>query len=246
MTIRHFEFDHLEHWKSDLSRALGSIVPSEIADILREANPEFISDARDVLFDVADRDPITDEVISWVEKHTVFAFHGTRLNADEFHSVENEGLKILRPSERRARLERALSRHPRWDSVLGEISSAINRHGPGKRLGRREGQVHLTLSRAGLTNGFPHYLNGGSEFDQNVAMDLLGADGVKRCVCLFRKSSVFFLNPPESAFASAELSFFQEVQCFDCSSACFCVIPKSSGRTSKLSVQLLPNGTTLA
>lgn len=179
MTIHTFEFDHLEHWKSDLSRTLGSIIPSEIADILREAKPEFISDARDIVFDVVGRDPIIDEAISWVGKYTVFALHGTRLNADEFHSVENEGLKILRSSERRGRLERALSRHPRWDSVQGEISSAITRHGPGERLGRREGQVHLTLSRAGLTNGFPHYLNGGSEFDQNVAMDLLGADGVE-------------------------------------------------------------------
>jgi hypothetical protein len=36
--------------------------------------------------------------------------------------------------------------------------------------------VHLTLSKAGLTQGFNHYLKYGAEFDQQVAYRLLGAD----------------------------------------------------------------------
>ncbi len=53
----------------------------------------------------------------------------------------------------------------------------LREFGPGERAGRREGQVHLTLSRGGLVNGFNHYLTRGSEFDQRVAHTLLGADG---------------------------------------------------------------------
>lgn len=37
--------------------------------------------------------------------------------------------------------------------------------------------MHLTLSRAALTDGFNHYLTYGAEFDQRVAHALLGQDG---------------------------------------------------------------------
>jgi len=45
------------------------------------------------------------------------------------------------------------------------------------RGGHREGQVHLTVSRAGLTRSFNHYLTRGSEFDGHVARHLLGVEG---------------------------------------------------------------------
>jgi hypothetical protein len=38
-------------------------------------------------------------------------------------------------------------------------------------------QVHLTVSRAGLVDGFSHYIEQGSEFDWHVAHHLLGDDG---------------------------------------------------------------------
>lgn len=44
-------------------------------------------------------------------------------------------------------------------------------------FGKREGQVHLTVSRAGLLNGFNHYLKEGSEFDWHVSHHLLGREG---------------------------------------------------------------------
>jgi hypothetical protein len=37
--------------------------------------------------------------------------------------------------------------------------------------------VHLTLSRAGLTDAFNHYLTHGAEFDWHVAAELLGEEG---------------------------------------------------------------------
>ena len=43
--------------------------------------------------------------------------------------------------------------------------------------GSRQGQVHLTLSRCGLRDGFNHYLEYGSEFDQQVAQHIFGAEG---------------------------------------------------------------------
>lgn len=39
--------------------------------------------------------------------------------------------------------------------------------------------MHLTLSRAGLLGSFKHYLDYGSEFDQRVAEELFGDDGLQ-------------------------------------------------------------------
>ncbi len=109
--------------------------------------------------------------------HNVAGFHGTRLNDAEVSSVTESGLVPLRPEERRVRLERALSCHPKWQSVAHKLDSAIQEHGAGCRAGERHGQVHLTASRRGLTRGFNHYLTHGSEFDQHVAYSLLGSEG---------------------------------------------------------------------
>ena len=50
-------------------------------------------------------------------------------------------------------------------------------YGESNKAGRRERQVHLTLSRCGLLHDFNHYLTDGSEFDQHVAYALLGNEG---------------------------------------------------------------------
>jgi hypothetical protein len=87
------------------------------------------------------------------------------------------GLIPLKAEERRPRLIRALSLHPRWQVVADQLDAAIQSHGRGGEARLREERVHLTLSRAGLTVGFNHYLTHGSEFDQHVAYALLGPDG---------------------------------------------------------------------
>ncbi len=43
--------------------------------------------------------------------------------------------------------------------------------------GRREGQVHLTLSPAGLVNGFNHLLCEVAEIAVHIATELLGPEG---------------------------------------------------------------------
>jgi hypothetical protein len=104
-------------------------------------------------------------------------YHGSRLTQDEVASIREIGLIPLVAAARRSRLARAFSTHPRWTNVADQLDAAIHAHGAGERAGRREAQVHLTLSRSGLTGSFNHYLTHGSEFDQHVAYALLGQEG---------------------------------------------------------------------
>ena len=91
-------------------------------------------------------------------------------------NLRTNGLVTLEASSRRERLSRALSRHPRWTKVAAQLDDAINVIGPGNAVGRRKGQVYLTLSYAGLMKGFNHYLTHGAEFDRHVASELLGEE----------------------------------------------------------------------
>ncbi len=141
------------------------------------ACPEYIEDARDLLFNLADRDAIIDATLEWIRSSTVAGYHGTRLTHAEVDSVRAKGLLPLKAEARRDRLVRALSSHPRWRQVADRLDELIQAHGQGARAGRREDQVHLTLSRSGLMSGFNHYLTHGSEFDQHVAHALLGSQG---------------------------------------------------------------------
>ena len=59
---------------------------------------------------------------------------------------------------------------------LDEVLWAV---GPGEKAGRREGQVHLTLSRSGLVCEFNKYLTHGAEIDRHIAYELLGREGVE-------------------------------------------------------------------
>lgn len=154
------------------------------------AAPGYIEDARDLLFDLTDRDAIIDATLGWIRSTKVAGHHGSRLTDAEVASVRADGLLPLKAEGRRDRLVRALSPHPRWGEVAGQLDPTIRALGQGGRAGRREDQVHLTLSRSGLTNGFNHYLTHGAEFDQHVAhallgpegKELLGRDGVPRVV----------------------------------------------------------------
>jgi hypothetical protein len=88
-----------------------------------------------------------------------------------------KGLLPLVAANRASRLRRSLSAHPRWTEIEPQLEEAIELFGPKARWGRREGQVHLTVSRAGLTKRFNHYLTQGAEFDWHVSNHLLGQEG---------------------------------------------------------------------
>ena len=122
-------------------------------------------------------DRVIDATLAWIRSTTLVGYHGTRLIDAEVELLQAHGLLPLRADSRRERLVRALSSHPRWKDVAPRLNSTLRLYGPGERSGRREGQVHLTLSRCGLLNDFNHYLSHGSEFDQDVAVTLLGDEG---------------------------------------------------------------------
>ena len=173
------EFDDASSWEAQLDAALCPVLPNHALQELKNTPVEYVEDARDLLFDLADREAIIGAALNWLRSETLVGFHGTRLDDQEVASVYRRGLVPLQGSERRDRLDRALRVHPRWSDVEDRLDDVLRSYGEGAREAVREGQVHLTLSRAGLEGAFNHYLTYGSEFDQNVARELLGSDGVE-------------------------------------------------------------------
>ncbi|MEX1204752.1 MAG: hypothetical protein WEB85_05830 [Dongiaceae bacterium] len=171
------DFDNIDDWVLRLTDALMGHVPDSVGPTLVAAAPEYVEDARNLLFDLTDRDAIIDTTLAWVRSTMVAGYHGTRLTDGEVVSVRAMGLLPLKAEARRNRLVRALSPHPRWGEVADGLDAAIRAHGQRGCAGDREEQVHLTLSRFGLINGFNHYLTHGAEFDQHVAYALLGSEG---------------------------------------------------------------------
>lgn len=137
------------------------------------------AEARDLLLASTDREAVIDAALSLIQAEGITGYHGSRLTDAEVHLIRSSGLLPLRVADRRRRLTRALSPHPRWPEVAQRLDGVIQAYGPGGRAGRREDQVHLALSRAGLTKGFNHYLTHGAECDQHMAYELLGQEGTQ-------------------------------------------------------------------
>lgn len=171
-----FDFDRIEVWGPDLNSAVEDILPQDTANRIARFDPAYIEDARDRLFELADRDVLVKRVSEWIKQQSVLGYHGTRVTDQELGSIRLDGLLPLVPSSRTTRLKRGLSGHPKWAEVEPSLAEALRLFGNGK-YGRREGQVHLTISRAGLTRRFNYYLTQGSEMDWQVAGYLLGQEG---------------------------------------------------------------------
>lgn len=171
------DFDSIDDWETGLSCALRPCMPVSAEQAIRESTPEFVEDACDLLLDLAGRERVIDATLGWLRTSELAGYHGTRLCDAELESVVTHGLFPLRAGNRRDRLARALSRHPQWADVENVLDSTIRAHGEGNCAGHRENQVHLTLSKCGLTNGFNHYLTYGAEFDLRIAQALLDAEG---------------------------------------------------------------------
>lgn len=171
------DFDYYDEWIPGLRRALTTHLPNDIDDQLRAADPQYVEDARDLLLAASDRRAVILAAVDWLRASEVAAYHGSRLTDQEVESIRSKGLLPLRAASRRVRLVRALSKHSRWLEVANRLDESIEAVGPGEECGRREGQVHLTLSRQSLIHEFNHYLEFGAEFDANVASILLGEEG---------------------------------------------------------------------
>jgi hypothetical protein len=201
-TATFFDFDRIELWAPELRTLVADLVPNDLEAVIAAAAPKYIEDALDVLFRVADRNGVTDRVSAWIKSRPVAAYHGSRLTDDEIATMRREGLRPLVASERKERLRRVLGAHPRWSEVEPRLDEALRLYGPGNHGGRREGQVHLTVSRAGLMRGFSQYLAQGSEFDWHVAHHLLGFEGQALLARHGRPVLVECRVPGEEAFAA--------------------------------------------
>lgn len=172
-----FDFDDNSEWGPRLTEALQAHLPPDIAAKISASEPEYIQDAADIVLQNGDKWAISATITDWLKSHSVRGYHGTRLGATELASIRENGLLPLVATQRSARLQRALGQHARWPEVADGLPEALELYGAKKYGGEREGQVHLTISRAGLLDGFDHYLTQGSEFDWHVAHHLLGTEG---------------------------------------------------------------------
>jgi hypothetical protein len=201
------EFDAIDSWMGPLDDRLRPHLPPDVAERIAALNPRYVEDARDALLDVGDRDALVDAALNWISENTLAGFHGTRLTDQEVQAVLKDGLTPLSAGMRKERLERALSVHPRWSECASRLEGELSRHGADGYAGVREGQVHLTLSRAGLTESFNHYLEFGAEFDQHVARALLDEEGLE---CLARDGEPRLISvavPGPDAIAAANPYF---------------------------------------
>lgn len=171
------DFDEIDDWAPKLATALSPHVPSSVGKKLVMTAPQHLEDAMGCLFDLTDRCAVIAATLTWIRSSTIASYHGSRLTAADMASIRLTGLIPLKAEARRNRLLRALSSHVDWPSVVDRLDSTINKYGQRAAAGRRQHQVHLTLSRAALTNGFDHYLTHGAEFDQHVAHALLDKGG---------------------------------------------------------------------
>lgn len=201
------DFDDIDAWHSSLTQALRSELPASTQTILVAAKPRYIEDACELVLELGERDALIDAVLGWLRGDVIAGFHGSRLSEADVASIEATGLVPLDAGSRRERLARALSCHPRWSAVAHSLDDAIDRHGPSDAAGHREGQAHLTLSYAGLVDGFNHYLRYGSEFDQHVAHSLLGPEGYDALAADGRPTLIGFAVPGEAALNAAHPHF---------------------------------------
>lgn len=199
-------FDDIDAWFPLLNYVLGALLPCDINRRLTDAAPEYIEDARDLVFQLADRERIIDALVDWLQSSQLLTYHGTRLTDEEVQNVEKQGLKTLTVEERRGRIVRSLSAHHKWNAVAGRLDAVLRAYGAGV-AGAREGGVHLTVSRSGLTNGFNHYLTHGAEVDQHIAFDLLGDEGNER-LCHDGKPRIVTVRVPGDIALRAANRYF--------------------------------------
>ena len=167
-------FDNFESWNESFRDVVVRLLGKEALGKLASSKFEYIEDAGDFVVDCSDIESVSTEIEDWLRSHKFGVFHGTRLLSEEIFSVQQEGLRPLVATDREERLRKILSRHPKWLSVESRLPEVLEDVGPREKQGRRQDQVHFSLSRSALLNCFDHYLAYGSEFDQNVVQLLFG------------------------------------------------------------------------
>jgi hypothetical protein len=199
------DFDDIPTWGPILSAYLSDLVPPNAGATILARRPKYIEDAAEILFsDVCRKKAkLVTAVSTWIMSQTVAAYHGSRLEVADIEDIKRRGLLALAPNDRKDYLLQKLGHHPHWPEAAARLDAVIHDLGVRQRAGNRAGQTHATLSRAGLVNGFNHYLTHGSEFDQHAARELLGDAGTELLAQHGRPTLITLAIPGQSAFEAA-------------------------------------------
>lgn len=169
-------YDIFETWESSFDAIVTPLIGPLNLEKLATSGFEYVEDAGDFVSSLTGFKTISLEILSWLIRNEFCVFHGTRLLPKELEYLENVGLQPLVALDRKGRLEEIFTDHQDWELLKKNLVGVINEVGPNEKQGRREHQVHFSLSRSGLVNSFNHYLTHGSEFDQHVAKRLFPDD----------------------------------------------------------------------
>jgi hypothetical protein len=200
------KYDAPEDWQQLFSDELLGLIPADTLERVRRGPHEFVDSPLDLLRQRLGARSLAEPAIEVIRSKEVAAYHGSRLRSSEIRDVMQRGLWPISREQRIARLSRAFRGHPDESRILNEIPVVVDSL-LGGAAGQRTGQVHLTLSAAGLLNGFNHYLAAGSEFDQHAAHRLDGKPGYEWLLS-DGEAIVFELAVPgEAALASSNRHF---------------------------------------
>ena len=176
-------------------------------EFLRDRKPKYFEEYRDVLFRAPGVRPgkVITATGDWLSSQPVIAYHGSRLTPAEIENVILKGLAPLHARRRIDRLRLIFSQHPNWCDISSRLSEVIDEfgaHGLAKGHGLREGFVHAAISRDSLINCFDRYLTYGSEFDQMIALTLVGRSGL-RLLASHGQAVLFRLRIPPAVVIKA-------------------------------------------
>ena len=189
------DVDQIEDWAPALGRELSDLLPPDMEAVTR-ARPEFLSDARELIFADSDVEQVAARCWAWISSASVIAYHGTRLDQQGRESVLEKGLTRLKAAGRTDSIRERLAQHPEWIGREHELQPLIAKlSGENGVMGSREGQVHLSVSRLSLIRDCNHYLVEGSEFDGHAARSLFGMHG-QRLLQAGREPTLFKLQLP--------------------------------------------------
>jgi hypothetical protein len=199
-----FDFDNINEWGPSLSKHLSPIIGTNPEAIIKADKPGYFGDATESLFSkICTRDIFERKTKEWLYMQSVAAYHGSRFDEEDIKSVRQRGLQILSADDRKKYLEKKLSGHPQWPQAKNRIDQVLQDLGENESSGRREKQVHATISRSGLVDSFNYYLRWGSEFDMHAAQKLIG-DDYKKVLSEYGEATLVTLSVPgEKVFAAA-------------------------------------------
>ena len=70
------DFDENHVWGPQLYDALKNLLTKSVLDRLIKASPQYIEDARDLLFEFTNRNQIINSTITWIRSTTLSGYHG--------------------------------------------------------------------------------------------------------------------------------------------------------------------------